>query len=146
MALALQEQLNMEDSGGNAATMAYQAGQPMAVAPAAMIGRLTGKLIHVGSHESRVATVNLLITWQERCVLPSYDCKMLKLLINLFYSQSPLLRRSWPRTTALPEWIHTAASASATPSTRRRHVRTARRNPSGTRPSLAISTRYDTRT
>ena len=74
MALALQEQLNMEDSGGNAATMAYQAGQPMAVAPAAMIGRLTGKLIHVGSHESRVATVNLLITWQERCVLPSYDC------------------------------------------------------------------------
>ena len=53
MALALQEQLNMEDSGGNAAAMAYQAGQPMAVAPAAMIGRLTGTFIHVGSHESR---------------------------------------------------------------------------------------------
>lgn len=42
MALALQEQLNMEESGGNAAAMAYQPGQPMAVAPAAMIGRLTG--------------------------------------------------------------------------------------------------------
>ena len=53
MALALQEQLNMEDSGGNAAAMAYQAGQPMAVAPAAMIGRLTGTFSHVGWHESR---------------------------------------------------------------------------------------------
>lgn len=43
MALALQEQLNMEDSGGNAEATAHQAaGQPMAVAPAAMIGRLTG--------------------------------------------------------------------------------------------------------
>ena len=42
MALALQEQLNMEESGGNAAAMAYQPGQSMAVAPAAMIGRLTG--------------------------------------------------------------------------------------------------------
>lgn len=42
MALALQEQLNMEDSGGNAEATAHQAaGQPMAVAPAAMIGRLT---------------------------------------------------------------------------------------------------------
>ena len=47
MALALQEQLNMEDSGGSAAAMAYQAGQPMAVAPAAMIGRLTGTHLNV---------------------------------------------------------------------------------------------------
>ena len=66
MALALQEQLNMEDSGGNAAAMAYQAGQPMAVAPAAMIGRLTGKLIHVG----------LLTTWQERSVLLLYEDRL----------------------------------------------------------------------
>lgn len=49
MALALQEQLNMEESGGNAAAMAYQPGQPMAVAPAAMIGRLTGTHLNVVS-------------------------------------------------------------------------------------------------
>ena len=74
MALALQEQLNMEDSGGNAAAMAYQAGQPMAVAPAAMIGRLTGTFIHVLLARMKVATDNFLTTWQERRVLPLYDC------------------------------------------------------------------------
>ena len=52
MALALQEQLNMEDAGGNAPTMAYQAGQPVALAPAAMIGRLTGTVPDIYSNNS----------------------------------------------------------------------------------------------
>jgi hypothetical protein len=44
MALALQEQLNLEDGGGGDPGMAYQAGAfgQMVAAPATMIGRLTG--------------------------------------------------------------------------------------------------------
>ena len=142
MALALQEQLNMEDSGGNAAAMAYQAGQPMAVAPAAMIGRLTGTLLNDVSRQL------VLPTWQEGVtrirvcalfMLILYD----KLMLMYFHiSQLLLLRPNWPRIMASPEWTHTAASASATLSTKRRRVQTARRSPSGTRPLLATSIRY----